>query len=88
MKKYVGQMNVLGHKHTLTKVKEYEGGGSQTLPNGNHFGSWNFSKKITNGKTCPNWTFFISLESSWNADVESDFTFPIWKFKTQVIWTK
>jgi hypothetical protein len=25
-------MNVLGHKHTLTRVKEYEGSGSQTLP--------------------------------------------------------
>jgi hypothetical protein len=42
MKKYVGQMNVLGHKHTFTRVREYEGGGSQTFPNGNHFGSWNF----------------------------------------------
>jgi len=42
MKKDAGQMNVLGHKHTFTRVKEYEGGGSQTFPNGNHFGSWNF----------------------------------------------
>jgi hypothetical protein len=57
---------------------------------GFHFGSWspnglsNFQKVITGVKTHWIEKFIIPLERSWNVNVWSELTCPIWVLKTQI----
>jgi hypothetical protein len=80
-------------QHTPGSVRRCEGMNPHT-PREFHFGSWSpsglphFQKAIWGVKTQWLEEFFISLESSWNADVWNGLSLLIWTSETQVMAKK
>jgi hypothetical protein len=76
---------------SLWECGKIQGGESQTLlsektiKNYSLIRSWIFGIKLQLINMVKNWAFNISLESSWNLNIESGFLFSIWNYELKIV---